>query len=111
VQRPLCSDKQSVFIAQASDYKAVGLYPLSIQGHELLLVKTASRTYLVENKCGHFEIPLEGGEIAGNEIICPAHRISFNLETGEVVNRPYEVCNPIVIYPLEEKAGKLYTRL
>ncbi len=54
--------------------------------------------YLIENKCGHFGVPLLNGRIRDNEIVCAEHGISFDLETGSVVNRPYENCDPIKVF-------------
>jgi nitrite reductase/ring-hydroxylating ferredoxin subunit len=85
-------------IGNVSAFLTQQLYPLVIDGKQLLLINRNPNFYLVENKCGHFGIPLQTGCIEGEEIICSGHGISFSLETGEIVNRPYETCDPIRTY-------------
>jgi len=84
-------------IAQFCEQKS---YALSIDDKNLLLIHHQHQHYLIENKCGHFGVPLDDAQIKDNQIICAQHGISFSLETGLVVNRPYENCNPINTYPL-----------
>lgn len=73
----------------------------SINNMQLLLIHEKNKTYLLENKCGHFGVVLEDAKLGLDEdkavIICQQHGISFDLATGEVVNRPWESCDPIKI--------------
>ena len=79
----------------------------SVNKMNLLLIYFNDHIYLLENKCGHFGIPLEEGEIEhsqGNDIIiCKEHGISFNLSTGMVVNRPWENCDPLSVLEVVHK--------
>lgn len=82
-------------------------YPLIINDKHLLLVHHQNDFYLVENKCGHFGVVLDDAQIKNNQIICAQHGISFSLETGLVINRPYENCDPIKTYSLQIEDGAL----
>ncbi len=73
-----------------------------------LLIVHQGKYHVIENKCGHFGVPLSNGELRGNEIVCAEHGISFDLDTGEVVNRPYENCDPIKILAIKKKGRMLY---
>ncbi len=84
-------------------------YPLIINDKHLLLVHHQDHFYLLENKCGHFGVVLDDAQIKSNQIICAQHGISFSLETGLVVNRPYENCDPIKIYLLQIKGDSIYS--
>lgn len=72
---------------------------------KLLLVRHRSETYVVENKCGHFGLPLDTGHLEEGTVVCRQHGISFDLETGEVSNRPYENCEAIKTFEVVIKDG------
>ncbi|MFK5984924.1 MAG: Rieske 2Fe-2S domain-containing protein [Pseudomonadota bacterium] len=68
----------------------------------VFLVQIKNKSYLFENKCGHFGVVLDEAKIEGLEsdqvvIICNQHGISFDLSTGKVVNRSWENCDPLRI--------------
>ncbi len=44
--------------------------------------------YAIEDVCTHDGDILTGGEIEGNEIICPRHGARFDITTGEVLADP-----------------------
>ena len=105
-------------IASLDDYPGDGLYEISRGeefGHDdqLLLIINKGKPHLIENKCGHFGVSFvdEGkvkGKLRDNEIICAEHGISFDLDTGEIVNRPYENCNPIKVFAIEQINNQIY---
>ncbi len=71
-----------------------------IGANKLLLIQNNGQLYLIENRCGHFGIPLETGKLEDGTIVCSQHSISFSLTTGEIVNRPYENADPIKIHAI-----------
>ena len=81
----------------------------------LLLIQYNDQVYLIEDKCGHFGVSLIAAKLDEeqdkNVIICHHHGISFDLETGEVVNRPWETCDPIRLINYKIEKGKLYADL
>jgi len=66
----------------------------------LLLIQQAGIVYLIANQCGHFGVPLEDAAIDAISITCSNHLISFSLKTGEILNRPYENCDPVTTYQI-----------
>ena len=91
-----------------SDVDAIGegeIRAVETDVHRLILVRNGGRLFCVENRCGHFGVPLVKGKIEDDAIHCPMHGISFSLESGEVVNRPWENCNAIRVFPVEEEGG------
>lgn len=96
-----------VFLGSVSKFKST-INEIFVNNKSLLLISHNDQFYLIENKCGHFGIPLINGEISGNEIICPQHGISFSLETGAVINRPYENCDMIRIFNVVQQDNDLY---
>lgn len=71
----------------------------------LLLIQNNGKTSLIENRCGHFGHELESGRLDANTIVCPQHGISFSLETGEIINRPYENADPIKVFDIVSRNG------
>jgi nitrite reductase/ring-hydroxylating ferredoxin subunit len=67
-----------------------------------LLLRHQGRLYCIQNQCGHFGLPLLDGELRDGAIICRHHGISFSLSSGEVVNRPWENCDKVKVYPVSE---------
>lgn len=75
-----------------------GIESCGLKGQVLLLVVQQGRYHVIENKCGHFGVPLSNASLQDNEIICAEHGISFDLDSGIVVNRPYENCDAIKVF-------------
>ena len=96
------------FLGTADKFKDQLISELSINDVKLLLVRQNDQFYLIENKCGHFGLPLTNAEIKQEEIICAYHGISFSLLTGEVVNRPYENCDKIRVFKVIQCDTGLY---
>ncbi len=91
-----------------SEFDEEKLYPIEIDGRKLLIIHHNNEYKVIENKCGHFEMPLDGGSIENGAIRCPVHGITFDLTTGKAINRPYEQCVPVVVLKCEIEDGKLY---
>ena len=83
----------------------------SVKKMKLLLVHLNNKTFLLENKCGHFGLALDDAKIEQHQgsdvIICIQHGISFDLSTGQVVNRPWENCDPIKIIDCVSEEDKI----
>ncbi|MCB1876230.1 MAG: Rieske (2Fe-2S) protein [Chromatiales bacterium] len=77
----------------------------------LLLLQVDGETYLVENRCGHFGVPIDAGEISQGCITCPVHGMRFRLRDGAVDNRPWEGCDPLRVFVLIEREGELGVEL
>jgi len=105
----MAQDKQQeTQIASLDDYPDDGIYKISQNNQSLLLIIKQGRPYVIENKCGHFGVPLENSQLRDNEIVCPKHGISFDLDTGKIVNRPYENCDPIRVFSLKLVGKKIF---
>lgn len=56
---------------------------LSLQGHRVLVCRTESGVFALEDKCPHVGMPLCGGKLDGNVLRCPSHNATFDVTTGE----------------------------
>lgn len=64
--------------------------------------------YAIEDICTHDGGDLAGGEVEGDEVICPRHGARFCIRTGAVTAPPaYE---PVASLPVKIEDGAVYTR-
>lgn len=59
--------------------------------------------YAIEDVCTHDYSTLTGGDLEGEEIVCPRHGARFNIKTGEALTPPaYE---PVATLPVRVEGG------
>ncbi len=103
--------KQWLRVTDLTSVAEEGMYPFDIAGEKLLLVSHQGQYFMVENRCGHFGIPLDTGFVDSGELYCSGHAISFDLKTGQVANRPYENCAPIRTFAIKQEQGAIWVEL
>ena len=65
----------------------------------VLLCRTESGIFAIENVCSHSEFPLFGGSVADGVITCPVHGAKFDLKTGiSITNKRL---SPVRTYAVE----------
>lgn len=74
---------------------------------KLLLVQEDGRVYLIENKCGHFGMPLHKGTIEGCTIRCPSHGIVFDMNDGRIVKTRHDHCDPVRVFEVVRQSDWL----
>jgi len=76
-----------------------------VDGYVVLVVRCGDALYAVEDRCTHDGEPLDGGEIAACEVVCPRHGARFDLRSGEALTPPaYE---PLRTFPVRIDAGRV----
>ena len=79
---------------------------LSAGRRTIAVVRSGDAFFAIEDICTHDGAPLTGGEIEGNEIICPRHGARFCLRTGEALTPPaYE---PVRVFETKIENGHLW---
>ena len=93
---PLCPLDQ--LVEGEGKFVAAGEYQLAVFLHE-------GRPYVLDNRCPHAGASLSGGHVENGLAVCPWHYWSFELDTGELHNRPIV---RVRTYPvrLVEREGK-----
>jgi apoptosis-inducing factor 3 len=76
---------------------------------KILIVKFEGKIYAVGNFCSHFGVPLEGGPLFEDKIMCPAHGAAFSVVSGLPEDAPG--LNGLPIFPVVEKDGKHYVQI
>jgi 3-phenylpropionate/trans-cinnamate dioxygenase ferredoxin component len=95
--------------AGAADSLADGHAMSIAAGRRMIaVVHSGGAYYAIEDICTHDGAPLTGGEIEGDEIICPRHGARFCLRTGEALTPPaYE---PVQVFETKIENGHLWVR-
>jgi nitrite reductase (NADH) small subunit len=81
---------------------------VSIGEHRIALYHTASGYFATDNTCPHRGGPLGEGDLMGEEIVCPWHLWSFNVQTGVNPGNPEST---VTIHEVRIEGDKILVRL
>ena len=59
-----------------------------VGGKRVVVVNVDGTLYAVSNMCPHVSLPLSGGFLSADTIVCPFHGSTFKLTTGECIQGP-----------------------
>lgn len=76
-----------------------------VAGRNLLLIHSGGESFIIENRCPHMDWLLESGEIKDRHIICPKHRIQFDLASGQAL-APGRI-DPLARYDVVVQDGRV----
>tara|TARA_B100001094_G_C18056521_1_gene732768 strand:+ start:496 stop:861 length:366 start_codon:yes stop_codon:yes gene_type:complete len=66
----------------AENYIEGNIIPIKVEEEDCLSVKIKEALKVFEKNCPHQKSPLINAVCDGDEIICPWHKYSFNLDSG-----------------------------
>lgn len=69
-------------VAQASELPVGRAKAVQVADRTIAIYHTSDGFFATDNVCPHRGGPLAEGDVIGNEIVCPWHLWSFDLETG-----------------------------
>lgn len=82
------------------------MVPFTIRGEKICVTRTDKGLYAFQEKCPHNGASLLHGFCTkNNEIVCPLHRYSFDLDTGKATSGG---AYAIRLYPLETRSDGIY---
>jgi 3-phenylpropionate/trans-cinnamate dioxygenase ferredoxin subunit len=96
-------------IAAIDEVPYGGNKAFEVAGKSVLICRTASGVFAIENRCSHAQAVLEGGKVRGPHIFCPLHGIRFDLRSGEPNGTLAKI--PITVYPSVVEDGAVYAVL
>ena len=73
------------------------------KNHKVLISRYEGKLYATSNFCSHFGVPLDGGLLVDDQVLCPAHLAGFSVVTGEVERAPG--LDGLSTFPVVEKDG------
>lgn len=81
---------------------------VDVDGTQIVVFNLDGKYYAIEDVCTHDGGQLTGGEVEGDQIICPRHGARFCVRTGEALSAPaYE---PTAKFPVRIENGTVQVR-
>ena len=80
--------EEFIQVADITDIELNQSLTVNVNDIDILICHTSEGVFAVEDKCSHADIPLCGGQIIDNYIICPVHGAVFDLSDGSVQSPP-----------------------
>ena len=60
----------------------------TVAGREIVLCNVEGEIYALQGMCTHEDLPLDGGEVDGTELVCNWHGATFDVCTGRATGLP-----------------------
>jgi len=79
---------QFVRVASVDEIPLGTLKGFDMEYMQFVIAHTPEGFYAIVDECSHDSAQISGGELAGQEIVCPRHGARFNLKTGAVTAPP-----------------------
>jgi apoptosis-inducing factor 3 len=76
---------------------------------KVLIARYQGKLYSTGNFCSHFGVPLEGGMLFDDKVLCPAHAAGFSIITGQPESAPG--LDGLPSFPVVERDGKFFVQI
>jgi 3-phenylpropionate/trans-cinnamate dioxygenase ferredoxin component len=97
-----------VTVARVDELKPGARQLVDVDGSQLVVFNLDGKYYAIEDVCTHDGGQLTGGEIEGDQIICPRHGARFCIRTGAALTAPaYEAT---ATFPVRIENGEVQVR-
>jgi 3-phenylpropionate/trans-cinnamate dioxygenase ferredoxin subunit len=97
-----------VTVARVDDLKPGARQLVDVDGSQLVVFNLDGKYYAIEDVCTHDGGQLTGGEVEGDQIICPRHGARFCIRTGAALTAPaYE---PTATFPVRIENDEIQVR-
>ena len=81
------------------------LMRVRVGGKAICLVRNGGKLHALLDRCPHQGSSFIGGWCEGGDLICPLHRMGFNIATGRSRSGGMDSAE---VFPLEERADGIY---
>ena len=97
-----------ITVAKVSEFKPGARKVIDVEGSQIVVFNLDGKYFAIEDVCTHDGGQLTGGEVEGDQIICPRHGARFCIRTGSALTAPaYE---PTAVFPLRTENGEVQVR-
>lgn len=97
-----------ISVAREADFKPGTREIIDVDGTHIVVFNHEGKYYAIEDVCTHDGGNLTGGEMEGDQIICPRHGARFCIRTGAALTAPaYE---PTATFPVRIENGEVQVR-
>ena len=85
-------------VAPVAEFPQASFHSVEIDDARIAVFHLTDGFYAIEDVCTHDDGILTGGEVEGDEIVCPRHGARFSIKTGEVLGPPaYEAVDTLPV--------------
>ncbi len=92
-----------VRVAETGDIPVGGFKVVEVDGAMIAVFNLHGEFHAIDDVCTHDGGSLSGGEVEGEEVVCPRHGARFNIKSGAVTAPPaYE---PVHRFPVRVRDG------
>jgi len=97
-----------VTVAPVDELKPGARQLVDVDGSQIVVFNLDGKYYAIEDVCTHDGGQLTGGEVEGDQIICPRHGARFCIRTGAALTAPaYEAT---ATFPVRIENGVIQVR-
>jgi 3-phenylpropionate/trans-cinnamate dioxygenase ferredoxin subunit len=90
-------------VATVAEFPEGSFRCLAVDDAQIAVFHLAEGFFAIEDVCTHDDGILTGGDLEGDEIVCPRHGARFSIKTGKVLAPPaYE---PVDTLPVRVEDG------
>lgn len=79
------------------------------EDEKVLIARYQGKLYAVSNACSHFGVPLDGGALFDDKVMCPAHTAQFSIITGQPESGP--AMDGLPSFPVVEHDGAFFVQV
>lgn len=72
-------------IDNVNNFEEGKLRSMTLGGKEILIINKGGRYFAINNICSHAGARLHTGILKDNQVTCPSHGATWNIETGELL--------------------------
>jgi len=92
-----------VEVARDGEIPLGGSKVAEVNGGMVVVFNLDGEYYAIDDVCTHDGESLAGGDVEGDEIVCPRHGARFNIRSGEVMAPP--AVESIHVFPVRVQNG------
>jgi len=97
-----------VSVARVAELEPGARKIIDVDGSQIVVFNLEGKYYAIEDVCTHDGGQLTGGEVEGDQIICPRHGARFCIRTGTALTAPaYEAT---ATFPVRIENGEIQVR-
>jgi nitrite reductase/ring-hydroxylating ferredoxin subunit len=79
----------------------------NLKGRSLLLLQEGGQPVIIENRCPHMDAPLSTGKLSQDAIVCRAHGIAFDLQSGRARGPLADTLDCLQFFPVVYEGNKI----
>jgi len=90
-----------VRVGSLNEFAPNSVRGVDLDGTRIVLVNAGGKLYALSNACTHVGLPMSGGYLHENAIVCPFHGSFFQLQDGEALGGPATDALPVYAVRVE----------